>query len=429
MRIMNESSVKVMSRASNGRMTDSGRSGWPTHQQGGPDVIAGDWFDPVPATSASTTSCAVAESRARSGGDPGVELDRSVPPLVLTWLEIMVLSLLFLSVQMPTMVFRLDLRKVYMQVEQQLQQERRLANEEKERLMQGMWAEKQSLLRAMSRLSETRSVDEAQLESSLRERVSKLAEELCEDKDKLQKQLDETRQELQRVRASQTHSSTGSSQAWEQEKAAPTERIRELVVVTQVLRDSKVLVLRVGDIMHVHCAVIQEYNDELQAEKSADDSVVQQVMEAVGSECSEATARRLLAACGNDSNKAARLANQALEALRKSWDQIDADASRPRGAVLSPFSQVQPKLRATAPKQQQHGESTESQAAEGASLTQAAGPDATQPLGTSAQASESADVKGSGGGGKTFSHLLPSSNPLRRFWRRLAQNGCATVDI
>jgi hypothetical protein len=45
-----------------------------------------------------------------------------------------------------------------------LQQERRLAIEEKERLMQGMWAEKQSLLRAMSRLSETRSVDEAQLE-------------------------------------------------------------------------------------------------------------------------------------------------------------------------------------------------------------------------------------------------------------------------
>ena len=32
-------------------------------------------------------------------GDPGVELDRSVPRLVLTWLEILVLSLFVLSVQ------------------------------------------------------------------------------------------------------------------------------------------------------------------------------------------------------------------------------------------------------------------------------------------------------------------------------------------
>ena len=77
-----------------------------------------------------------------------------------------------------------------------------------------------------------------------------------------------------------------------------------------------------------------------QAEKSADDAVVRQVMEAVGSGCSEATARRLLAACGNDSNKAARLAHQALEALHTSWDQMDGDACRPRGAALSPFSQV-----------------------------------------------------------------------------------------
>ena len=77
-------------------------------------------------------------------------------------------------------------------------------------------------------------------QASLRERVSKIADELCEDKDKLQKQLDETRQELQRVRASQTHSPARSDQAWEQEKAALTERIRELEArcssVTQVFR-------------------------------------------------------------------------------------------------------------------------------------------------------------------------------------------------
>ena len=78
--------------------------------------------------------------------------------------------------------------------------------------------------------------------------------------------------------------------------------------------------------------------------------------------------------------------------------------------------QVQPKLRAAAPKQ--HGASTGSGAAEDASLTQAAGPGATQPPGTSGHTSASADVKGSGGGGKTwFSHLLPSSNPLRRLRR------------
>lgn len=88
------------------------------------------------------------------------------------------------------------------------------------------------------RVGKTEVLKERCWQSSLRERVSKIAEELCEDKDKLQKQLDETRQELQRVRASQTHSSTGSSQAWEQEKAALTERIRELEArcssVTQV---------------------------------------------------------------------------------------------------------------------------------------------------------------------------------------------------
>lgn len=39
---------------------------------------------------------------------------------------------------------------------------------------------------------------------------------------------------------------------------------------------------------------------------------------------------------------------------------------------------------------------------------------AKQPPATSAHSSEPANVKGSGGGGKTwFSHLLPSSNPLR----------------
>lgn len=41
-------------------------------------------------------------------------------------------------------------------------------------------------------------------------------------------QLDETRLELERVRASYTHSSAHEKYAWEQEKVALTERIREL---------------------------------------------------------------------------------------------------------------------------------------------------------------------------------------------------------
>ena len=41
-------------------------------------------------------------------------------------------------------------------------------------------------------------------------------------------QLDETRLELERVRASHTHSSAHDKYAWEQEKVALTERIREL---------------------------------------------------------------------------------------------------------------------------------------------------------------------------------------------------------
>jgi hypothetical protein len=52
-------------------------------------------------------------------------------------------------------------------------------------------------------------------------------------------QLDETRLELERVRASHTHSSAHDKDAWEQEKVALTERIRELEArcasVTQVL--------------------------------------------------------------------------------------------------------------------------------------------------------------------------------------------------
>ncbi len=77
-----------------------------------------------------------------------------------------------------------------------------------------------------------------------------------------------------------------------------------------------------------------------QAEKGADDSVVQQVIQAVGSGCSEATARRLLAACGNDSSKAVRLAKQALDALHRSWDQMDRDPSLPRAPSFSRLSQV-----------------------------------------------------------------------------------------
>jgi hypothetical protein len=63
-------------------------------------------------------------------------------------------------------------------------------------------------------------------------------------------------------------------------------------------------------------------------------------MQAVGSGCSEATARRLLAACGNDSNKAVRLAKQALDALHRSWDQMDRDSSLPRAPSFSRLSQV-----------------------------------------------------------------------------------------
>lgn len=77
-----------------------------------------------------------------------------------------------------------------------------------------------------------------------------------------------------------------------------------------------------------------------QAEKGANDSVVHQVMQAVGSGCSEATARRLLAACGNDSNKAVRLAKQALDALHRSWDNMDRDSSLPRAPSFSRLSQV-----------------------------------------------------------------------------------------
>lgn len=112
------------------------------------------------------------------------------------------------------------------------------------------------------------------------------------------------------------------------------------VGVPLVSGHTKIAPFGAGTLLLLTCKEATVLRTYWQAEKSADDSVVRQVMEAVGSGCSEATARRLLAACGNDSNKAARLANQALEALHKSWDQIDADASRPRGAVLSPFSQV-----------------------------------------------------------------------------------------
>lgn len=80
-----------------------------------------------------------------------------------------------------------------------------------------------------------------------------------------------------------------------------------------------------------------------QAEPGANDSVVHQVMQAVGSGCSEATARRLLAACGHDSNKAVRLAKQALDALHRSWDQLDRDSSLSRPPSSSPLSQVRVK--------------------------------------------------------------------------------------
>ena len=85
--------------------------------------------------------------------------------------------------------------------------------------------------------------------------------------------------------------------------------------------------------------------------------------------------------------------------------------------------QVQPRLRAAAPQQQQQGTNTVAQGG-GAGVTQPGNEvtepanGAKQPIATSAHSSEHADVKGSVGGGKTwFSHLLPSSNPLRRLRR------------
>ncbi len=50
-----------------------------------------------------------------------------------------------------------------------------------------------------------------------------------------------------------------------------------------------------------------------EADRSADKATVGRVMAAVGSGCTEATARRLLNACGQDEGKAIRLAQQALQ--------------------------------------------------------------------------------------------------------------------
>ena len=82
-------------------------------------------------------------------------------------------------------------------------------------------------------------------------------------------------------------------QAWEQDKASLMQRVREL----------EARAVAAGD-----------------AQARADDGTAQRVMAAIGDGCSEATARRLLSACGNDSDKAVRLAQSALAALHKSWD-------------------------------------------------------------------------------------------------------------
>ena len=68
----------------------------------------------------------------------------------------------------------------------QLDEERVLAMEEKDRLMQSMWAEKQALQRAIAQLPAR---DSEQVEENLKERVETIRKELSRDKLELQEQL------------------------------------------------------------------------------------------------------------------------------------------------------------------------------------------------------------------------------------------------
>jgi len=193
-------------------------------------------------------------------------------------------------------------------LEQQLQNERQLAMEEKERMMECMWAEKQALLRAMAGLGRE-DPDASELEASLRDRVEKIRVDLCQDKNALQQQLRAAQQELARLRATQeAQAAAAAPEPGEGDKAALLQRIREL---------------------EARCATAAGL------ESQPDAATVRKVMDAVGSGCTEATARRLLAACANDFDKAVGLASRALDALHKSWEHLEGDASRSLGSSMS----------------------------------------------------------------------------------------------
>ena len=103
----------------------------------------------------------------------------------------------------------------------------------------------------------------------------------------LEERLAEAKQELDRVKAQHlTGPAHGADmEAWQQERSQLLERVREL---------------------EARC------DSAVQAEGRPEKEAVVRVMAAVGSGCTEATARRLLAACANQEDKAARLAKQVL---------------------------------------------------------------------------------------------------------------------
>ena len=287
-------------------------------------------------------------------------------------------------------------------LEFQLQQERQLAMQEKQRLIETTWAEKQALLRAMDGLTSfpqspnhgSNGTDAPEIEAELRDRISRIRGELCQDRELLTQELQRTRHELECLRSLHTSVTPRGQEAWEAEKAALTQRVRELEARAAAAG---------------------------RPESAANDGTVRHVMEAVGSGCSEATARRLLTACNHDCDKAVMLAQQALQALHKSWDQIDVTRSPPSAqqasksaAAPQPPQLAAPKMapvvlqvqRASAPAQTTALASAPIPAAAAAGLVQPSGETGTPP---------SAGLFGK----KTwFSHLLPASGPLSRRFRR-----------
>eukprot|EP00960_Hanusia_phi_P030374 748555-Hanusia_phi.AAC.2 len=164
--------------------------------------------------------------------------------------------------------------------------------EEKDRLMQSMWAEKQALQRAIAQLPAR---DSEQVEEDLKERIENIRKELSRDKQELQEQLEHTRDQL---------------------KQAEAARIEDQEEMTRMAGEKEELQRRLRELE-------SRYAQADETPQLSEDSKVREVIANVGSGITEHTARRLLLHCHNDAERATRLARAAFDAVQRRMEEME----------------------------------------------------------------------------------------------------------